>query len=865
MLKILAGIILILTCGGINAAAQMEQERVWTFSHYLGINFNTTPPSPFIQLNLGSGTGESCASVADLSGNLLFYTNGSVVWDAGHNPMFNGTNLTGLGVDATISTSQGSLIVPFPDNPDRYYLFSLTQNELAADRGRLYYSVVDMSLNGGMGAVVAGLKGILVDTGMAEKMIAIEGNACNVWVVIRTLYEHVHAYEITPAGLNLTPVSSFVGSPVNWADGFTGQFAAAPGRNLLAETSISAASMSGSGMWLHDFDPNTGQVSNSRSLLSGIGAYGVCFSPGGNRLYVQADSLYQYSLNPMSTPDIIASKTTIYNLGLTAIKRGPDNRLYCKYFDPLTGPDHKLGCIRQPELAGTGCDFNPSEITLANSFGPGLPNNIASRIVPKDTIYSLIYDSVACFGVPPLVLNALIGTGSNYTWNTGATGPQLSVTAGGTYRVGYNITPCVYRIDSFRVWSPSGIIPAVQTAPACPGSDNGKAWVQTGGSSLSLRWTLAADTVTLSVSDSLLNVPSGHYQLHIITEHGCDTTLLFFVPEEDRQVSFTCSDTLICLGEEVVLINTTASSFTTYRWETGDGTVSTVPDTLRHTYTSPGRYRVSLTGGDGSACLDTASRYIDVDNPSAAVAFTIDRHQLCTGEAIVLLAGQDSTVTDYYWTFGDGTERRQTEPGARHAYDTPGTLWITLHTRFRKCPAQDHKDSVQVFPLPYVDLGPDTVLCLRDQPLTLRNHRPYQEGDQYWWSTGAVSREIKAVHHGDYSLSVTSKEGCRNTETLRILKDCYIDIPNAFTPNGDGVNDYFFPRQLLSGNITMFHMQVFNRWGQVVFESRRGDGRGWDGKFNGKEQPEGVYLYRIETDIAGAHREMYQGNVTLIR
>lgn len=102
-------------------------------------------------------------------------------------------------------------------------------------------------------------------------------------------------------------------------------------------------------------------------------------------------------------------------------------------------------------------------------------------------------------------------------------------------------------------------------------------------------------------------------------------------------------------------------------------------------------------------------------------------------------------------------------------------------------------------------------------------------------------------------------------ESINISKDCYIDIPNAFTPNGDGINDYFFPRQLLSGNVSGFYMQVFNRWGQLIFETTHANGRGWDGKFNGQDQPGGVYIYWINVTFDNNRQEQYKGNVSLIR
>ncbi|MGN6569765.1 MAG: gliding motility-associated C-terminal domain-containing protein [Flavipsychrobacter sp.] len=101
---------------------------------------------------------------------------------------------------------------------------------------------------------------------------------------------------------------------------------------------------------------------------------------------------------------------------------------------------------------------------------------------------------------------------------------------------------------------------------------------------------------------------------------------------------------------------------------------------------------------------------------------------------------------------------------------------------------------------------------------------------------------------------------------MEVYNKCYLDIPNAFTPDGDGVNDYFFPRQLLSAGVIQFYMGIYNRWGEKVFETSQTDGRGWDGRLNGNLQPEGVYVYLIKVRFAGSDTEnLYKGNVTLLR
>ncbi len=190
-----------------------------------------------------------------------------------------------------------------------------------------------------------------------------------------------------------------------------------------------------------------------------------------------------------------------------------------------------------------------------------------------------------------------------------------------------------------------------------------------------------------------------------------------------------------------------------------------------------------------------------------------------------------------------------------------------LSSHFRACPDTSFSDTVYVYAPPKVYLGPDSVLCLHGNALRLQNllERPAAAYQQLW-STGDTTESIRVLHPGVYRLTVqTEPLGCSTTEAITVRKDCYIDIPNAFTPNGDGINDYFFPRQLLSKSVTAFRMQVFNRWGQVIFETDRVDGRGWDGKFNDKDQPVGVYVYRIDVEIAGINQEHYDGNVTLLR
>src|SRR5690606_35706833 len=131
------------------------------------------------------------------------------------------------------------------------------------------------------------------------------------------------------------------------------------------------------------------------------------------------------------------------------------------------------------------------------------------------------------------------------------------------------------------------------------------------------------------------------------------------------------------------------------------------------------------------------------------------------------------------------------------------------------------------------------------------------------WSTGEKTSSILVRYPGTYGARVRL-DGCENSDSLVVTESCYIEIPNAFSPGSSNeANAYFLPRQLLSKGVNKFHMAIYNFYGQLIYETTKTDGRGWDGKFNDVAQPQGVYIYTIEAGFADGTNEKYQGNVTL--
>ncbi|HEY0059391.1 MAG TPA: gliding motility-associated C-terminal domain-containing protein, partial [Flavisolibacter sp.] len=135
----------------------------------------------------------------------------------------------------------------------------------------------------------------------------------------------------------------------------------------------------------------------------------------------------------------------------------------------------------------------------------------------------------------------------------------------------------------------------------------------------------------------------------------------------------------------------------------------------------------------------------------------------------------------------------------------------------------------------------------------------------FQWSTGASTKSIQVKSPGAYWLKATDDNGCAGNDTIMVVpKQCGLGvyIPTAFTPNNDGSNDNFRPG--IFGNLLHYRLTIFNRWGNVVFQSTDAK-RGWDGKVNGELQPSSVFVWICDYQLEGIERKAEKGSLVLIR
>ncbi len=439
----------------------LKSNSVWMFGNRAGLDFNgTLPTAGPCSLNISEGT----ASVADpISGKLLFYSDGKKCWDANHKVMPNGDSLWGNSGSIT----QGVCIVPVIGDTGKYYLFSLTgiaDFDPPPSSGNLFYSIVDMRLNGNTGDVIASRKNrVLSRAALSEGMIAVPGNDCDIWLLTHEFQNPVfYAYHITERGIDSIPVVSTAGTQLQGIFAYvTGGMAISPSRTQLAICShFIGSDPAMTGALLCRFDPSTGVVSGGILVQSNATSYGACFSPDETKLYIQGNdagprkrNLSQYDISTLDSTVIVSSRVYLRD------NIGGGNSLLLKLYNgkiysPSSANSATLDCIHDPNLPGAGCNYQQQAILLSSSAKSSstLPNDVVFPFQKQPDVKFV--DTLVCTTgdiFPNIILSVPTGFGS-YQWDNGDIDSKRPIDRPGTYWVYYgNGEGCHQHADTFVV------------------------------------------------------------------------------------------------------------------------------------------------------------------------------------------------------------------------------------------------------------------------------------------------------------------------------------------------------------------------------------------------------------------------------
>lgn len=271
----------------------------WYFGQKAGLDFKSGSP---VALTDGAiDTFEGCATLSNPSGQLLFYSDGITIWNKSHQIMLNGEGLFGNS-----TTTQSATIVPKPGSSNLFYVFTI---DFQGGTNRFSYSIVDMTLDGGLGGVTD-QKNIIVYTPTSEKISIVKhANNIDFWVITHGfLGNDFNSYLLTANGLSSTSIISNEGFVADYNS--IGYMKISPNGSKLAICYKEAGIAQ-----LFDFNTTTGIVSNGVTILEGtLLVYGAEFSPNSSLLYLSIEDssvLYQYDLK---SPNVALSKiSNTYN------------------------------------------------------------------------------------------------------------------------------------------------------------------------------------------------------------------------------------------------------------------------------------------------------------------------------------------------------------------------------------------------------------------------------------------------------------------------------------------------------------------------------------------------------------------------
>lgn len=375
------------------------------------------------------------------------------------------------------------------------------------------------------------------------------------------------------------------------------------------------------------------------------------------------------------------------------------------------------------------------------------------------------------------------------------------------------------------------------------------------------------------------NAGTYNVKLIVIGIGGISDTIAKFVTIYPKPIA-DFDNSGVCLGVAKTftdLSTVVGGNIISWNWDFGNGNTS---NTLNHStiYNSLGYYNVSLVVTTDNGCVDTVTKITKV-NSLPVINFLSDLTEGCQP---LFVTFTDNSIVDsgnivlWNWNFGNGINSNSNINQVSTTYLNSGTYNVTLSVLSNSgCSSSlTIPNMITVYPRPVADfLAEPSIANIIEPRIQFIDNSTNAAFWNWDFGDGTTSTLQSPPHNynepGDYYplLTVTSINGCIDTNSKRvvILKNATFYAPNAFTPNNDGYNDEFrvYGLGLEKG---FFEMQIFSRWGDLVFTTNNYEG-GWDGKYqnSGTLCPEGVYVWRVTYTDGMGRTNKATGHVTLIK
>ncbi len=535
-----------------------------------------------------------------------------------------------------------------------------------------------------------------------------------------------------------------------------------------------------------------------------------------------------------------------------------------------SGPGY-VGAAQNPVINNVTAVAN-GVYTLLVSSGTCTASTTFTVVINPVPVFSFAGSNVLCNGQSngTSTVNVTVGTSPfNYQWTTSPmqTSQVASNIPAGTYSCTVTDANNCSSISSTQITEPTQFSVAISSATqsACANTPITVNAIGAGGTGpYSYNWVSGPSTGVYSVNEAL----SGNYMyvVNAVDAFNCPATAninLTFFPLPN----VNASSATICAGQTTSLIATGATS---YIWQPGNITGSSYP------FSGSTSVNVSVVG-TANGCSNTATASVNV-NPNPTANINTGTANGCVPTCVEFNAANSSAgIASYNWIL-NGAGITGSVNGA-YCFDEAAsyTLGLTIFDG-NGCTSTITPVTITIHPIPVADFNHAPIKPIVNQdPFVTFTDASYNativSWNWYFMNTAQYTSieqnpTFGYLEPGTYPvvLVVKSDFGCVDTlvRPLVVMEDFGIYAPNAFTPNGDGLNDIFQPKGF---GVVDYELNIYDRWGEKVFSTKKFE-EGWDGKFMGRKGDiieEGTYTWLINcTSVFGKSHEL-KGHVTLIK
>lgn len=914
--------------------AQNNETNHWYFGSKAGLNFENLN-SPNVLLDSAMEAPNGCASISSREGNVLFYTHGDKVYNWNHQIMDNGdisevtiddlNGFTGnlLNFQLYEEASQNSLIVPIVDNEGIYYLFNIgrTHPDLIPQDG-LYYSVIDMNQNNGLGRVISKNNVLIRSDKETGKISAVHhADGKSIWLMTTSKnpednYTSFYAYKVNTDGTIESPIitSQSVGFQFNGLP--SGILKFSPDGEKLACSNLRPDDLDDH-LFIFDFDNQTGKVSNLKKLLTStvffevVSVHGIEFSNDSKYLYAslikqglfnmdtrsidlnnpKIKLVYQYDIentNPQSNFSSIDESDRDFYGGALQLAR--DGKIYRAIpFEGVEEGAESLGVINKPNEFGLASNYTHNSVNLENRQSLiGLPNFIQSYFRTRILNDKICQNETMTFEVDTYasITAAEWDFGDGFFSNDIA--PNHTFNQSGIYDVSVTIT-----VNNREISTSKQIIvndlPNLSTGQKliqCDDNSDGLSVFNLNNianlitdpelnESLFFYETIEHAQQNINVIDnpeSYFNTePNQELFVRVVNENGCSSIVSFFVeaiyvshleiPDE-----FVCCESLDvtstnCMGlfsfsqdyRENLLANLDlpiTSRVTLFKTQYD---AQTTQNALRSIAISQSEELWIRIEGENFSCGSISPINI-ILNPQPIINLQ-DNYILC-GKNSILLSGNESNYR-HEWLDDSGEVVSNslffnvTEEGSyKHiAYTFANGIECSNYEDFTV-------DKIYAPIFENIEVINDVNLNTIEVAVFGESNYEFSIDGINYFKNGTNSYIFHNIPCGSYIIQVRDVLGCESAIEEQVF---LMGFPKFFTPNNDGVNDFWAIKGL---DVELLEsLKIYNRYGKLLAQLQYSNNFKWDGQYRGADLPVNDYWFELSLK----NGEINVGHFTLKR